>query len=330
MRTNGHAARRDQAGRTDLHDRDGAHGAARRVRLRAAAAGVAGVLAAGGLTVTATPAAAGWHDGKAGGSAVGDAATRVLGAVQGTPPTTPPTPPPPPLPTPYPRQYAMWSVGDEFRGTPWPASPGTCKQSVPGSSHAWGTKAVQAMLNGQRELLLRDPVKGAWITADPARWPVLEVTGNYCGLSTRAMRAFQYLMKLPGSGTMGYRTSIALIAPWVASESAAAGVDPHLVTCLIHHESNRDPSAVGPNGLDLGLGQISLPANPTVTEAQVWDPFFSIRYVAQRLGAAFRQYSNPDAAILSYNSPRDAAVLQATGVPPSEHARHYVADIREC
>ena len=159
---------------------------------------------------------------------------------------------------------------------------------------------------------------------------MLNPLGNWCSLSTQAMRSFQELEGLPGNGTVGYSTSIALIAPFVAADSAAAGVDPHWVTCLIHHESNRDPSAVGPNGLDLGLGQISLPANPTVTEAQAWDPFFTIRYVAVRLAAAFRTYSNPDAALLSYNSPRDAALWQATGKAPTERAQAYVDNVRQC
>lgn len=150
----------------------------------------------------------------------------------------------------------------------------------------------------------------------------LTVDGAYGPRTQAAVKSFQQSRGLEPTGVLGYPTAKALLDGIVDRNAKKVGMPTSLLMCHLAAESNLDPSAVGLNGSDMGIAQISLPHNPGVTSLQAFDIEFAIEYMAKRDAKAYKRYGDWGVAVVSYNSPVAANRWQATGTP-SELARTY-------
>ncbi len=155
-------------------------------------------------------------------------------------------------------------------------------------------------------------------------------TRRYDEITADAVADFQAVRGLPGSGALNFVTARALLGPTIRREALAAGVPVGILCGHLSAESLLDARAVGPDGDDMGLAQISLRWNPAIPVADAFDDDFGIRYMARRDAAAFRQYGDWRIAVTAYNSPARAKRWLATGTPEPAAEAYAARVMRGC
>ncbi len=111
----------------------------------------------------------------------------------------------------------------------------------------------------------------------------------------------------------------------IDQEAAKYGVPPSLLAGLLKTESDFNPNAqhINPSGsIDRGIGQINNVANPTVTNAQAYDPTFAIGWVAQHLAYLHSQTGSWTTAVGAYNAGLGAVKSNGGAVP--SYSQGYV------
>ncbi len=146
--------------------------------------------------------------------------------------------------------------------------------------------------------------------------------GRYDQATADVVRQWQTDHGWPATGELTMAHARALLAPTIRREAAAAGIPAPILCGHLTAESVLDPAAVGANGVDLGIAQISVPYNTDLTEEQFFNVDSAIRYMAQRDARAFRRFGNWNIAVVSYNSPVRAQQWADTGQPSALAARY--------
>ncbi len=144
----------------------------------------------------------------------------------------------------------------------------------------------------------------------------------YDEATSAAVARFQRRAGFAATGEINLPTARALLGPTIRREAVRAGVPVGVLCGHLAAESLLDPAAVGTNGVDLGIAQISVPYNRNLTEQQMFDEDAAIRYMAERNAKAFARYGDWGIAVASYNSPVRASAWYRTGTP-DEVARTY-------
>jgi hypothetical protein len=164
--------------------------------------------------------------------------------------------------------------------------------------------------------------------------------GNYffgSGTATRA-KEFQKSVGITADGEVGPTTARHLFAKRAAQEGFAKGVADNLLSKLKTLESANDPAAVGfVDPLDMGLMQIHMPFHPDVSQAEAFDPAFSLSWGANYLKSANASFKDWDAAVASYNvgsyyagqwlkdgKPTSGGVILSNGQDIYQRASQYV------
>jgi len=217
----------------------------------------------------------------------------------------------------YPAQGGKWSRLDEKVRSPY-----TVTTPRAGSGTASADEPMRAGIRAYQSLLNQSLRNGAGAK--------LSVDGVFGPATSTAVAAYQRQAGLAASGTLGYQTAKALLGPLVDAHAKAVGMPPQTLMCHLAGESNLDAGAIGPNGSDLGVAQISLDANPGTTPAQALDVAFSIQYMAKRDAAAFKKYKDWKLAIVSYNSPVAARQWAKTGQPSPRAAKYATRVLAPC
>lgn len=197
-------------------------------------------------------------------------------------------------PTSFPAQGARWDRAVDVNKSPYVLkTPNVGAARDRGQPLYYGVVAWQQLLNAN----------GAKLTVD----------GSYGPQTQQAVKNFQRSKGIEPSGVVGYPTAKALLDPVVNKHAKRVGMSTGMLMCHIAAESALDPSAVGLNGSDMGIAQISLPHNPGVTAKQAFDVEFAIKYVADRDAKAYKTYKDWNIAVASYNSPAAANQWKRTG-----------------
>jgi hypothetical protein len=204
------------------------------------------------------------------------------------------------------------AAGDDIDSTTFPAQVSLWDRAADGEGSRY---SLQEPLVGMHDDF-RQPVYYAvvaWQQLLNASGAQVVVDGAYGPATAAAVKNFQAANDIEPTGVVGYPTAKALLQPMVNQYAASAGIPPKTLMCHIATESNLDPGAVGLNGADMGIAQISLPHNPGVTAEDAFDIDFAIKYMAERNANAYNTYGNWSYAVASYNSPVAANQWQASG-----------------
>lgn len=126
---------------------------------------------------------------------------------------------------------------------------------------------------------------------------------------------------------VGPSTSMALrrkqFQPIILKASNRYGVDPHLISAVIHVESEYDPHAVSSKGAS-GLMQLMPSTALELGVSDIFDPEHNIlggvKYLKQLLSLFD---GDPELALAAYNAGM-GRVLKYDGIPPYESTREYV------
>ena|SRR5579883_2104645 len=124
---------------------------------------------------------------------------------------------------------------------------------------------------------------------------------------------------LPSAGEIGA----------LAQQSATKyGLDPNLLSAVIHVESGGDPNAVSKAGA-MGLMQL-MPSS--VADAEISDPFDPAQNIdagARKLSGLLSEYGgNLDLTLAAYNA-GSGAVQKYGGVPPYKETQEYIRKVRK-
>lgn len=144
----------------------------------------------------------------------------------------------------------------------------------------------------------------------------------YDEATAAAVARFQRRAGFAATGEINLPTARALLGPTIRREALRAGAPVGVLCGHLAAESLLDPAAVGTNGVDLGVAQISVPYNLNLTEQQMFDEDAAIRYMAERNAKAYARFGDWRIAVVSYNSPVRASAWFRTG-EPSELALTY-------
>ena len=160
--------------------------------------------------------------------------------------------------------------------------------------------------------------------------PHLVVDGWFGALTNSGLIWAQKKVGVGADGQCGPHTATAFFWPIIKARATFTTINlSQVVGGIINHESAFDPGAVGyVDYNDIGLAQINLPSNQTITMADAFEYHLAIQYVATRMKNAYAAFSNHDAAIVSYNSPLWAQQWQATGKAPTTAAQAYVDAVK--
>jgi soluble lytic murein transglycosylase-like protein len=114
--------------------------------------------------------------------------------------------------------------------------------------------------------------------------------------------------------------------PLIDAAASEYGIDPAILTALIHQESGFDPNAVSSAGAE-GLTQV-MPENFAADGiTNPFDPTQSIFGGAKQLGEDLQEFGgNVADALAAYNA-GSGAVREYGGVPPYAQTQSYVQDI---
>jgi hypothetical protein len=129
--------------------------------------------------------------------------------------------------------------------------------------------------------------------------------------------------RLAADGRVNYFTARALLAPTIKRLAERYDVPAEILCGHLNAESSLDPRAVGPEGSDYGLAQMSARYNQdNYTLAEAFDEDVAIAYMARRERAARRTYGSYKIGVVSYWSPTAARKWKKTG-KPSPAAKAY-------
>lgn len=184
-----------------------------------------------------------------------------------------------------------------------------------------GTPRAAALTALKRELIERGYSKG------------LDATLPYYGDAMRnRVTEFQTAQGLRVTGRVGPDTSRRLFRARVYVAENAWTVPNHDACRLINLESAFDPAATGyVDPRDRGFGQINAFFHPDVTDAEAFDPAFSIPWVARYLQSAFVYFQTRAerpwrAAIAAFNGGLGGAQAWVdAGYPSDSTLGQYVA-----
>lgn len=118
----------------------------------------------------------------------------------------------------------------------------------------------------------------------------------------KEIRAFQKDQRLEVDGVVGPSTALSLFRKRALQLESADNIPNHLLSRLKTLESGNDPGAIGVvDPRDRGLLQINSGAHPDVSDAEAFNPAFSLQFAATRLSDAHLRLGDWDAAIASWN-----------------------------
>lgn len=161
--------------------------------------------------------------------------------------------------------------------------------------------------------------------------------GVFGPLTDASTRAFQEKYVAPADGLVGPNTTRALLRKFVAEQEKANGIPDRLLWGQIGAETSWDLGCVGYyTPKDVGICQMNLYYNASISPDEAMDPLYVIPVSARRLRTRFNEYRTLttdvrrawDAAILSHNSPVRAREYAKTGVYPTAQAEDYVRKVR--
>lgn len=208
------------------------------------------------------------------------------------------------------------------------ASPAVATVSVyPPGGATWRRDGVLALYGLREPMLGSDPGPTRYAVAV---WQELlaEIgydvprSARYDADTAAAVGRYQRRAGLPATGAINFPTARALLGPTIRREAVRAGMPVGLLCGHLAAESYLDPQAVGANGVDLGLAQISVPYHPQFSEAEFFDEDTAIRYMAERDAKAYGTFGDWSIAVASYNNPARARAWARTG-RPDDVARVY-------
>lgn len=162
--------------------------------------------------------------------------------------------------------------------------------------------------------------------------------GVFGPLTDASTRAFQEKYVAPADGLVGPNTSRALLRKFVAEQERLNGIPDRLLWGQIGAETSWDLGCVGYyTPQDLGICQMSMYYNASMSPDQAMDPLYVIPISARRLRTRFNEYRTMttdvtmawDGAVLAHNSPVRARAYVSTGVYPTAQAADYVAKVRK-
>lgn len=151
------------------------------------------------------------------------------------------------------------------------------------------------------------------------------------------VRAFQAIHVPPVDGLVGPNTTRALLRKFVAEQEKENGIPGRLLWGQIGAETSWDLGCVGYyTPKDVGICQMNLYYNASMSPDQAMDPLYVIPISAKRLRTRFNEYRTLttdvqrawDAAVLSHNSPVRAREYAKTGVYPTAQAEDYVRKVK--
>jgi soluble lytic murein transglycosylase-like protein len=128
------------------------------------------------------------------------------------------------------------------------------------------------------------------------------------------------------SSTAGSDASAGSYSSIIDAAAAQYGLDPAILTGLVHQESGFDPNAVSSAGAE-GLTQV-MPENFAADGiTNPFDPTQSIDGGAKQLSEDLQEFGgNYTDALAAYNA-GSAAVTRYGGVPPYAQTQNYVQDV---
>lgn len=112
-----------------------------------------------------------------------------------------------------------------------------------------------------------------------------------------------------------------------ADASRATGVPLDILYGIITVESGWNASAVSPNGNRVGLAQIDLSNNPTVTREAAINPVFSINWTANNLKSVYDESGSWETAIVSHRDPEAARLLQQANQFANPYVKAYLQTV---
>jgi hypothetical protein len=162
--------------------------------------------------------------------------------------------------------------------------------------------------------------------ASPRPAPALvraHAAGSAAGWAASAARVYAEVDRSMRRAGDGARVGVARA---VLEEARRAGVDPLVVTAVIHVESSFDPRAVSPVGA-VGLMQLMLPTlaeesrRSGLRAADPFDAVANVRAGVRYLARLQRAFGNLDVALMAYNAGpgRIRGHLRAGGIPRRFH-----------
>ncbi|MFL6114102.1 MAG: peptidoglycan-binding protein [Catenulispora sp.] len=129
--------------------------------------------------------------------------------------------------------------------------------------------------------------------------------------------------RLGTDGRVNYLTARALLAPTIKRFAQRYDVPAEILCGHLNAESSLDARAVGPEGSDYGLAQMSARFHQNdYTLAEAFDEDVAIAYMARRDRAARRTYGSYKIGVVAYWSPAAARAWKKTG-KPSRAAKAY-------
>jgi hypothetical protein len=160
--------------------------------------------------------------------------------------------------------------------------------------------------------------------------------GVFGPLTNASTLAFQEKFAAPADGIVGPNTTRALLRKYIADQERINGIPNRYLWGQIGAETSWDLGCVGYyTPLDVGICQMNLYYNSSMSPDQATDPLYVIPISAKRLRTRFNEYRLLttdvnrawEAAILSHNSPVRARAYASTGVYPTAQAEDYVRKV---
>jgi hypothetical protein len=134
--------------------------------------------------------------------------------------------------------------------------------------------------------------------------------------------------RLVADGRVNYLTARALLAPTIKRLAQRYDVPAEILCGHLNAESSLDARAVGPEGSDYGLAQMSARYHQDdYTLAEAFDEDVAIAYMARRDRAARRTYGSYKIGVVAYWSPAAARTWKKTG-KPSRAAKAYSGRVK--
>jgi peptidoglycan hydrolase-like protein with peptidoglycan-binding domain len=160
--------------------------------------------------------------------------------------------------------------------------------------------------------------------------------GVFGPLTEASTLAFQAKFVAPADGIVGPNTTRGLLRKFIADQERDNGIPNRYLWGQIGAETSWDLGCVGYyTPLDVGICQMNLYYNASMSPDQATDPLYVIPISAKRLRTRYNEYlalttdKNRawEAAILSHNSPVRARAYAKTGVYPTDQAADYVSKV---
>jgi len=223
---------------------------------------------------------------------------------------------------------------------PTPAATGRGEWSKRGnllasSYYSKGASAGLAACDTQDKWAVNRAVWAIQKLLNKAGWPFeySSAPGVFGAKTDEVVRKYQAANALTVDGIVGPQTSKSLLRDIVAAEEKTNGIPNRLLWGQVGAESSWDTGCIGyTTPKDVGICQINLYYNQSISCDQAADPLFAVPLSAKRLRTRYNEYKvygktdalTWDAAVLSHNSPANALKLIKTGTYPTAQSKAYV------